>query len=112
LTTRPTTGISAPATTDPPIRMPLRQELLDEMARSREAAELEAERARRRELIRAALLCIGWMLLGLYFLGWSMHTTDEHYGRIAFYGGLIVGNSGSVYTLLNTYHRLEKRGDL
>jgi hypothetical protein len=92
--------------------MPLRKELLEEMGRSREAAELETERARRRELIRAALLCVGWMLLGLYLVGWSMHTTDYLYGRIAFYSGVGIGNVGIVYTLLATYRRLEKRGEL
>ena len=92
--------------------MPLRRELLEEMGRRRELAESEAERARRRELIRAGALCIGWMLLGLYLLGWSVHTTDYLYGRIAFFGGLIVGNAGIVYTLLATYRRLEKHGDL
>jgi hypothetical protein len=92
--------------------MPLRKELLDEMGRARVAAELETERARRRELIRAAALCVAWMLLGLYLLGWSMHTTDYAYGRIAFYSGVIVGNTGIIYTLLNTHRRLEKRGDL
>jgi hypothetical protein len=92
--------------------MPTRKELLDEMARTREAAELAAERAVRHALIRASLLCIAWMLVGLYLLGWSMHTTDEHYGRVAFYSGLIIGNAGILYTLLNTYRRLEKRGDL
>jgi hypothetical protein len=92
--------------------MPTRKELLDDMARAREAAELAAERAVRRALIRAGLLCIAWMLVGLYLLGWSMHTTDEHYGRVVFYSGLIIGNAGILYTLLNTYRRLEKRGDL
>jgi hypothetical protein len=92
--------------------MTLRRELLEEMARVREAAEAEAERGRRRELVRAGLLCIAWMIIGLYLLGWSMHTSDEHYGRIAFYSGVIVGNSGILYTLLDTYRRLENRGDL
>ena len=92
--------------------MPLRKELLEEMGRAREAAELETERARRRALVRAAAWCVAWMLLGLYLLGWSMHTTDFAYGRIAFYGGVIVGNAGIIYTLLNTHRRLEKRGDL
>jgi hypothetical protein len=92
--------------------MPSRKELLVEMARTRDAAERAAERAVRGALIRAGLLCIAWMLVGLYFLAWSMHTTNEHYGRVAFYGGLIVGNAGILYTLLNTYRRLEKRGDL
>lgn len=89
-----------------------RKELLEEMARVREAAEAEAERGRRRELVRAGLLCIVWMLIGLYLLGWSMHTSDEHYGRIAFYSGVIVGNAGILSTLLDCYRRLEKRGDL
>jgi hypothetical protein len=92
--------------------MPLRKELLEEMGRAREVSELETERARRRELVRAALLCLAWMLIGLYLLGWSVHTDDYLYGRIAFYSGVIVGNSGILYTLLNSYRRLEKRGDL
>jgi hypothetical protein len=92
--------------------MPLRKELLEEMGRAREASELETERARRRELIRAGALCLSWMLLGLYLLGWSMHTTDYAYGRIAFYSGVIVGNAGIIFTLLDTHRRLEKRGDL
>lgn len=92
--------------------MPLRRALLEEMGRRRDVAENEAERARRRELVRAGALCIGWMLLGLYLLGWSVHTTDYLYGRIAFFGGLIVGNAGIVFTLLASYRRLEKRGDL
>jgi hypothetical protein len=92
--------------------MPLRKELLEEMGRAREVAELETERARRREWIRAAALCVVWMLLGLYLLGWSMHTTDYTYGRIAFYCGVIVGNVGIIFTLLNTHRRLETRGDL
>jgi hypothetical protein len=93
-------------------RMPLPRELREEMARAREAAEVATERARRVELVRAGALCVVWTLIGLYFLGWSMHTSDEHFGRIAFYSGLIVGNAGILFTLLNCYHRLEKRGDL
>jgi hypothetical protein len=92
--------------------MALRRQLLEEMARAREVAEAEAERGRRRELVRTALLCIAWMMIGLYLLGWSMHTSDEHYGRIAFYSGVIIGNAGILYTLLDSYRRLEKRGDL
>lgn len=92
--------------------MALRKQLLEEMGRAREAAELETDRARRRELVRAGALCVAWMLLGLYLLGWAMHTTDYTYGRIAFYSGVIVGNCGIIFTLLNTHRRLEKHGDL
>ena len=86
--------------------------LLADLAGVRSAALSVAERARQRELVRTGLLCITWMMIGLYLLGWSMHTSDEHYGRIAFYSGVIVGNAGILYTLLNCYRRLEKRGDL
>ena len=92
--------------------MPIRRDLFEAVAQRRELAELEAARARRRELIRGATLCFAWMALGLYLLGWSVHTTDFLYGRIAFFGGLIVGNAGILFALFSTYRRLEKRGDL
>jgi uncharacterized ion transporter superfamily protein YfcC len=91
--------------------MPLRKELLDRMGREREVTELEAERARRREMIRTGALCVAWMVVGLYLLGWSFHTTDGRYAWLAFYGGLIIGNAGIVFTLLEAYRRGEERGD-
>jgi hypothetical protein len=91
--------------------MPTRRELYEAIGREREAAELEANRARRRDLVRAGALCVVWMLVGVYLLGWSVHTTDERYGWLAFYGGLIVGNGGMVFTLLAAYRRGEERGD-
>jgi hypothetical protein len=92
--------------------MPSRKELLEEIGRQREAAEHETRRAVRRTLVRCGVTCIGWMLAGLYLIGWAMHTTDEGYGRVAYYAGVIVGNGGILYTLLATYRRLERRGDL
>jgi hypothetical protein len=91
--------------------MPLRKELLEEMGRVREAAEVEAERVRRRDMIRTGALCVMWMLIGLYLLGWSMHTSDDRYARPAFYGGVIIGNAGIIFTLLRAYRRGEERGD-
>jgi hypothetical protein len=91
--------------------MPLRRELLEDMVRAREAAEIQAERDRRRAMVRAGALCVMWMLIGLYLLGFSMHTTDERYARPAFYVGVIVGNAGILFTLLRAYRRGEERGD-
>lgn len=91
--------------------MPLRKQLLEEMGRAREAAEIEADRIRRRDMIRTGAACVMWMLLGLYLLGWSMHTTDDRYARAAFYGGVIIGNAGIIFTLLRAYRRGEQRGD-
>jgi hypothetical protein len=97
---------------DPEAHMPIRRDLFEDVARRRDLAELEAERARRRVLARAGLLSLFWMLVGLYLLGWSVHTLDYLYGRIFFFGGLIVGNTGIVYVLLAAYRQLEKSGDL
>ena len=91
--------------------MPLRRELLEKVTRAREAAELEAERARRRDVVRTGAMCIVWMLLGLVLLGWSVHTTDDRYARPAFFAGVIVGNAGILFTLLRACRRGEERGD-
>jgi hypothetical protein len=91
--------------------MPTRKELYEAMGRERDTAELEASHARRRDAIRTGALCVAWMLLGLYLLGWSVHTTDDRYAWLAFYGGLMVGNAGVVFTLLAAYRRGEERGD-
>jgi hypothetical protein len=91
--------------------MPLRKQLLEQMGRTREAAEVAAERDRRRDMIRTAAMCVAWALIGLFLLGWSMHTTDDRYARPAFYAGIVVGNAGIIFTLLGAYRRGERRGD-
>jgi hypothetical protein len=81
-----------------------------------QAAERAAERERaQRDLLWAhvvtALLCVGWAGAGIFLLMWSAHTTSMAYGRIAFFGGLAVGNGGVLFTLIAAYARGEHRGD-
>jgi hypothetical protein len=87
------------------------RELLDAIAARDEAAQVEAERDRRRDLGLAALACLGWSALGITCILWSAHTTNYTYGTMAFYGGLGIGNGGIIFTLLGAYRRGEKRGD-
>jgi hypothetical protein len=47
----------------------------------------------------------------MFCVAWSFHTTDTSYGRMAFFGGLGVGNGGVIFTLLAVYRRGEARGD-
>jgi hypothetical protein len=79
-------------------------------ARNRRLAE-QADGDRRRDLARAALACLFWLVAGLGCMMWSFHTTDEGYGRAAFYLGLGLGNGGIVFTLLAAWRRGERRGD-
>ena len=87
------------------------RELLDAIAVRDEAARVEANRDRRRDLALTALACLGWSALGIACILWSGHTTNYTYGTIAFYGGLGIGNGGIIFTLLGAYRRGEKRGD-
>ncbi|MBI4421724.1 MAG: hypothetical protein HY560_12940 [Gemmatimonadetes bacterium] len=91
--------------------MPLPQESLEEMAVRRYAAEELAGRDRRRAWVRAALLCWFWSLMGLYGLGWAMHTTNMTYAMVAFWAGLAIGNGGILFTLISAWRQAERRGD-
>jgi hypothetical protein len=85
--------------------------MVEEMSRRRADEHVEARRATRRDLAWTAMQCVRWVLLGLFLLGWSIHTTDMVLGRAAFYAGLGIGNGGWLFTVLAAYVRGEKRGD-
>lgn len=79
------------------------------------AANLAAlEKTVRREIrwayARAVFLCIVSAAIALGATAWSVHTTDEASGQIAFWGGLLVGNAGIMWTLFATYARAVKEG--
>jgi hypothetical protein len=83
----------------------------DQQGAERRAA---AEGARRDSVwayVATALACVGWAGAGIFLLMWSAHTTSMAYGRIAFFGGLVVGNGGVLFTLIAAYLRSERRGD-
>ena len=91
--------------------MPLPYEMLEEMARRRTEEAVEARRVTTRDLAWTAAQCVLWVILGLFLIGWSLHTTDAVLGAAAFYSGLGVGNAGWVFSVLAAYARGEKRGD-
>jgi hypothetical protein len=100
--------VYVPSMAQPPEQ--LRAEL-ERIAAEREIAEREAERVVRVELVRVCLECIGSCVLGLFLMGYALHTTDKGTGQIAFLGGLVVGYSGIVLSLASAYRRGVERGD-
>ena len=77
---------------------------LDEEFSARRAREREgAHREQARGVTHVAVRCLGWCALGLFFVMWSAHLTDVEYGRIALYGGLVIGNGGILFTLISTF---------
>ncbi len=91
--------------------MPLPRELLDDMAARRREEHVEAERDKFHDYLRSALICFFWSFLGCFLIMWSAHTSSLVYGRVAFFGGLALGNGGILFTLMGVYRRGEKRGD-
>lgn len=91
--------------------MPLPQTLLEEMAQRRREEALLAERDKRRDLVRTALWCWFYAVLGVCCILWSAHTTVLWLGRTAFWMGVGVGNGGIAFTVLAAYRRGERRGD-
>lgn len=91
--------------------MPLPKEILEEMGAKRRREALLADQDRVRDLVVTGARCVAWALLGILPILWSASTTSLILGRIAFWGGLLVGNTGIVFTLLGAYRRGEARGD-
>lgn len=87
--------------------MPLPRQILDEIAVRHRAAEILHARDRLRDWIISIVMCWTWAAAGLFLVGWSFHTSNMVYGRIAFWGGLSIGNGGIFYTLLTAWHRGE-----
>ncbi len=90
--------------------MPLPREILEQIGRERLAAQVAADRERRRLWLRTAILCVVWPLLGLWLLAWSLHTTNLMYGQVAFWAGLGIGDGGTLFTLIHAWLESERRG--
>lgn len=81
----------------------------------RAARHLEADRLATRDerwsAFRTLVECWVWCAIGVGILALGMHTDDEKLGRIYFWGGIVVGNSGMLWTLIRHYQRGDARGD-
>jgi hypothetical protein len=83
---------------------------LEERALEIEQREKESRRQTRSLYLRYGLEYAVWFSIGLFLLGWSMHTTDSRYAGLAFWGGLILGDGGMILTLVRARHQAEKLG--
>lgn len=91
--------------------MPLPQDLLEQVAAKARAAESRARWETRLDLIFTAFTCLLFSAGGIALIGLALHTTNVWVGRGCFWGGIALGNSGIIFTLLAAYRRGERRGD-
>lgn len=79
------------------------------------ALEIEAFEKSRRTSIRYLYLRYGpeylvWLVVGLYLMFWSFHTTDTRYAGLAFWGGIGLGDAGMLFTLIRARYEAERCG--
>jgi hypothetical protein len=79
-------------------------------ARELLAEECQLARAERRLLAETLLGCVTCCGVGLFLVGWAIHTTDATLGGIAFWSGLLIGDVGMVSLLVRHYHRSDAAG--
>jgi len=61
--------------------------------------------------VQAALMCVAWSAVGLVIMGWGLHTTDPDLGQVAWKGGMVVGYTGILLTVVRWYLKARERGD-
>jgi hypothetical protein len=91
--------------------MPLPREIREEMERKRVDEHRLASRDAFRANVQAALMCVAWSAVGLVIMGWGLHTTDPDLGQVAWKGGMVVGYTGILLTVVRWYLKARERGD-
>lgn len=79
------------------------------------ALELEEFERTQRAISRYLYLRFGfeyliWLIVGLFLLFWSFHTTDTRYADLAFWGGIGLGDGGMLMTLIRARHEADRCG--
>jgi hypothetical protein len=92
--------------------MPLPQHIRQELELKRVTEHQLAERDAFRARVRTAIMCVVWSAVGLFIMGWGLHTTDPDLGQVAWLGGMVVGYSGILFTLARAYLKARERGDV
>jgi hypothetical protein len=83
----------------------------EERAAKLKIAERGAERDRLRDMVVTIAWCFGFMVIGLGLMVCALHTGNEKWGQIFFWGALVVNNAGVMGTLFFAYRRGQERGD-
>ena len=79
------------------------------------ALELEEFEKTRRESMRSIYLRYGfeylvWFVVGLFLMFWAFYTTDSRYARLAFWGGIGLGDGGMLTALVRGRNAMERCG--
>jgi hypothetical protein len=83
---------------------------LDERALEIERFERETRRQKIALYVRYGTEYAVWLVIGLFLMYWSFHTTDTRYAGLAFWGGIGVGDGGMLLALVRARREAERCG--
>jgi hypothetical protein len=83
---------------------------LEERAQQIEQLEREMRTQKRRLYLRYGSEYLLWLVVGAFLLFWSFHTTDSRYARLAFWGGIGLGDGGMLLALIRGRNDAERCG--
>ena len=82
----------------------------DERAIELEQFERDVQKQKRLLYLRYGFEYTVWFIVGIFLLGWSLHTTDTRYAGLAFWGGIALGDAGMLWALVRARHEAERLG--
>jgi hypothetical protein len=83
---------------------------IEERALEIERLEIETKSQKRELYLRYGFEYLVWFVVGLFLLFWSFRTTDSRYARLAFWGGIGLGDAGMLVALIRGRKEAERRG--
>jgi hypothetical protein len=84
----------------------------EERALEIERLEKETKSQKRALYLRYGFEYLVWFVVGLFLLFWSFRTTDSRYARLAFWGGIGLGDAGMLMALIRGRKEGERKGIL
>jgi hypothetical protein len=104
----PTESLVPPARSEPLWTRP--RPTPDERALELEEFERSRRAATRHLYLRYGPEYVIWLVVGLFLMFWSFHTTDTRYAGLAFWGGIGLGDAGMLFTLIRARGEAERCG--
>lgn len=108
----PGTSGSTPDSAPPPRLWNRSAVTIEERALEIEWLEKETKSQKRELYIRYGLEYLIWFVVGLFLLFWSFRTSDPRYARLAFWGGIGLGDAGMLMALIRARREGERKGIL
>jgi len=84
----------------------------EERALEIERLEKETKSQKRALYLRYGFEYLVWFVVGIFLLFWSFRTTDSRYARLAFWGGIGLGDAGMLMALIRGRKEGERKGIL